>query len=227
MLKQSSRVTNSLSASSQPTGLAPLLQFSWQLRIPNSLVRTALRMLSDWKLRRFASPSRTNTDLTSLLATDRINCRTNSLWGMPNDWVMPLPIRRLPCEEGMMRSKLVRTSLTLPSASLAMTAGTSLQNWRPSLLKMAAANFPSSDVPTKWKWRLTDRERMVGGIFVRSVLHRMNLACAGGSSRILSIEQKAGEVSWWASSMTTILNLESTGEPEHPSKTETISSRPR
>ena len=45
------------------------------------------------------------------------------------------------------------------------------------------------------------RERIVIGIFVGSVVQKMNLTCSGGSSSVFSKALNASRVSMWTSSM--------------------------
>ena len=45
------------------------------------------------------------------------------------------------------------------------------------------------------------RDRIVIGIFVASVVQKMNLTCSGGSSSVFSKALKASLVSMWTSSM--------------------------
>ena len=62
-------------------------------------------------------------------------------------------------------------------------------------------------------FRLNCRQRdsTVTGIFCGSVVARMNLMCAGGSSRVFSIELKAGLDSMCTSSITNTLKRPRTG----------------
>src|SRR3989344_257154 len=68
---------------------------------------------------------------------------------------------------------------------------------------------------------------MVGGILSSSVVARINIACVGGSSRVLRSASKAGLVSWWASSIMKTLFLCEVGERRMPSLRLRISSIPR
>ncbi len=66
-------------------------------------------------------------------------------------------------------------------------------------LLAAAAWIERVRMPAKSnRWH---RERIVIGIFVGSVVQKMNLTCSGGSSRVFSRALKASRVSMWTSSM--------------------------
>jgi hypothetical protein len=68
---------------------------------------------------------------------------------------------------------------------------------------------------------------MVAGIFCDSVVARMNIACGGGSSRVLRSALKASVVNWCASSITYTLYCPMEGAKRTLSRRSRISSMPR
>lgn len=118
-------------------------------------------------------------------------------------------------------------SRKLPSASEAMSSIASLSMLIFSVLAIDSSFLEMSATVWRVKWKRWVRLVMVAGTLSSSVVARIKMAWAGGSSRVLRSALKASLVSMWVSSMMTTLFLYEEGERRMPSLRERISSIPR
>ena len=99
-----------------------------------------------------------------------------------------------------------------PSASPAISSAALRSSLRPSHFATCSrwsAMTPASSRLKLWRWQ---RESIVAGTLLSSVVARMKTRCSGGSSRILSRALKAGVESMCTSSMIYTRFLTETGE---------------
>ena len=108
-------------------------------------------------------------------------------------------------------SKMVRASRMAPSALEAISCRDSSSMVMPSFWAMPRRFFTMSGMLMRLKSYVWQRLRMVGRILCFSVVARMKMACAGGSSRVLRKALKALWDSICTSSMMYTLYLPTCG----------------
>ena len=98
-------------------------------------------------------------------------------------------------------SKMESASRMPPSAFSAITCSASVSHVMPSLWATYSRCFTMSATVMRWKSKIWHRLRMVGRILCFSVVAKMKMACAGGSSSVFRKALKAAVESMCTSSM--------------------------